>query len=1130
MTHIAGALALFTLWALSAQAQDLNANQPNTIYDGGRNTTVDRIIVTADGVTVDGYIIDPDQTEIKVLIDGADNVTIRNNLIQQLTGTGDNAYALRIRGGSQNTVIEYNEFKDTNGIQVLGFNEENANTGTIIRGNYFHGDTPGRPDFVQDASERCDQGNQPYVYQTQILNNLFDLSGDVDEMISVKAGYTTISGNTFETGIRGPVLRAPHNVTISDNYFDDTVELRVHGPNHVIEDNYFNSTPIKLYKGKGPFPDCGNQYWTVENILIDGNQFDNGTVLYLNSDLGTNAANTDGVTISNNVSDATQGNTVDEEGAQNVTYSGNTWSGTPTVGTKLTTADVGIGAGGGGGGQTGNVKFFSGGETGDVYSCDSNDFSEDCWQWGANSPKGRGTDHCPQEAVDYSIVVVEEGEIIPGDPTSTPAPAPRAGNKLIRFETRDDWKCVFGNYRNRAVRRNSALLGEELWVGYSYYTPSSAWYQDGACIQALPIEFHIRNQATGGRKACMLKQQHKDSGNGECEIQMFNYGDLDQSLWYDRWLDVVYHYSGSDPTNSLGEVWIDGTKVWSKTWDQTCGEAQAGHEVQFRIGQYQYPVPDLGTVVSFVDEVRIAGADGSYGDVAPGGAPPPPPPPPAGDAWTGAPWLESFGAWTYCSDEGGTCAFNGVAQVRYGKVAQDPDAIFVQMHENSVPCNNAQFGDPLKGVLKECHYRLHEGDLDEWTTQGVALQHTLSTSTWDGGTNFGVPVGFDLVGSTYYLWYLAGFQGSWGAGPSHQSLGLATSTDGITYTAHPNNPILKPHDFVDVEAHEEGIRFARVRWVPALNTFVGFFSVEDPGGADACPYMGPVTQCAGDIDVDAYIYSTTSTNGLTWSTPALVSGVGNASGVENHADDFYYNDGTGQYFLFARTAEGSPRGLPRVYSGSLTSMSVVGIMPTALKSTDTPLNAWVHTDKDIFTLILNPHSANDQVSTDILVAESRLSDPRVINNLRTWYSSTTGDESGYNDSRYELLKDGANNRWLSMASGDVQAGRGGQIIVRSAPTTGAIPTQGAFATTPGCKLTLQPPFIKCESIEFSENCEIKTSQSISTGIVVAQDRCSAVVLGPGVTLTVDGSFLYPNSSGSTPTFSGLGTCTGSGCN
>lgn len=67
-----------------------------------------------------------------------------------------------------------------------------------------------------------------------------------------------------------------------------------------------------------------------------------------------------------------------------------------------------------------------------------------------------------------------------------------------------------------------------------------------------------------------------------------------------------------------------------------------------------------------------------------------------------APWAAHANGWVYCASEGQTCNVNGQATVRYG-AGED----FEYRNVNGpIPCTNQVFGDPARGELKRCEYRL----------------------------------------------------------------------------------------------------------------------------------------------------------------------------------------------------------------------------------------------------------------------------------------------------------------------------------------------------------------------------------------------------------------------------------------
>jgi Flp pilus assembly pilin Flp len=58
------------------------------------------------------------------------------------------------------------------------------------------------------------------------------------------------------------------------------------------------------------------------------------------------------------------------------------------------------------------------------------------------------------------------------------------------------------------------------------------------------------------------------------------------------------------------------------------------------------------------------------------------------------------GAWVFCANENGTCAFTGTFNVRYGA----PGYYIYKMLTNGTPCTNAVFTDPIVGTAKTCYY------------------------------------------------------------------------------------------------------------------------------------------------------------------------------------------------------------------------------------------------------------------------------------------------------------------------------------------------------------------------------------------------------------------------------------------
>jgi len=67
--------------------------------------------------------------------------------------------------------------------------------------------------------------------------------------------------------------------------------------------------------------------------------------------------------------------------------------------------------------------------------------------------------------------------------------------------------------------------------------------------------------------------------------------------------------------------------------------------------------------------------------------------------------------WTFCAREGGTCAFTGTQQVRYGA-----NGLYAyKTLSSSTACTNAVFGDPAPGYAKQCDYGSTSSSTSSWS-------------------------------------------------------------------------------------------------------------------------------------------------------------------------------------------------------------------------------------------------------------------------------------------------------------------------------------------------------------------------------------------------------------------------------
>lgn len=317
-------------------------------------------------------------------------------------------------------------------------------------------------------------------------------------------------------------------------------------------------------------------------------------------------------------------------------------------------------------------------------------------------------------------------------------------------------------------------------------------------------------------------------------------------------------------------------------------------------------------------------------------------------------------------------------------------------------------------------------EISAWTERGIVLSHGAQGS-WDEVADLVEPIGTYKKDGVYYMFYTAGFRGCWTAddATSYLSVGLATSTDGVNFQKYSGNPVLKPHDFVPVHSHEEGIRTASIRYVPEENRFVGFFAVESPGGTNSCPFMGSTAQCSCDVEVDAYIYSATSQDGIAWTIDGEVKGVGNQAGQENYVDDFHYQGG--QYYLWTHKAEGGHQHFV-ARGSSRTSMSLLGDVPSLCWGWS-QLKSFLHDDNNTITLIYDPNGGCAAQDANLYFSRSTLSQPRSIANERVIHSRS-GERTN------SLLKDPESGVWRWYYNKSSGADRG-SVRLRTHPLSDA---------------------------------------------------------------------------------------------
>lgn len=209
----------------------------------------------------------------------------------------------------------------------------------------------------------------------------------------------------------------------------------------------------------------------------------------------------------------------------------------------------------------------------------------------------------------------------------------RNGSNALRLELRNEGSVV----------RSEILYGKpvpaEGWHGISLYLPSNSWQTDNdSDAWAIITQFHGTPDSGDGKRVpaialSVIKGQlilavsysakrYNTTPDGKAR---FDLGPVVK----DKWLDFVYHIKHSYRSDGKLELWMNGKKVVNYNGPNTYNDAETPY---LKMGVYKRNwTKATNKNVIFVDDVRMAGSNATYNDVASKGSSVVTPPPPVAD-------------------------------------------------------------------------------------------------------------------------------------------------------------------------------------------------------------------------------------------------------------------------------------------------------------------------------------------------------------------------------------------------------------------------------------------------------------------------------------------------------------------
>jgi rhamnogalacturonyl hydrolase YesR len=183
------------------------------------------------------------------------------------------------------------------------------------------------------------------------------------------------------------------------------------------------------------------------------------------------------------------------------------------------------------------------------------------------------------------------------------------------------------SYRTEASSRNKLVfeVGEEYWVGISIKLDedflAGSFHDQGIVLQW--HYFDWLHPEVRDAQPLLLRYIGKDTIIVENEVLQETMARVPADIG--EWVDYIFHYK-IDDQNGIIQVWRNGERIVDWKGDNHQIEKHDGAYLKFGLYSAQYnpkkdfyqPMSEGNSRTVYHDELRIAGADGSYELVAPG--------------------------------------------------------------------------------------------------------------------------------------------------------------------------------------------------------------------------------------------------------------------------------------------------------------------------------------------------------------------------------------------------------------------------------------------------------------------------------------------------------------------------------